>query len=143
MVGPSAKLAALSGERGIEQFVMHRAGVKTLAAFDRHDDDLGRAEQHRIDRVEVALEAPENLGKRSAEITRPATGEGLRETLRILGRPGDSEAGPPPKDDPVVGATHCGDEIGMWRTERRGAHAVDNALERNLELMRLMQRPFH
>src|SRR5260370_19348990 len=109
MVGPSAKLAAPSGERGVEQFVMHRTGVKTLAAFDRRDDDLGRAEQHRIDGVEIALEAPENLGKRSAEITRPATGEGLRETLRILSRPGNKELHASPIDDRVVRPPHHGD----------------------------------
>ena len=59
---------------------MHGAGVKALPAFDRGDDDLGRAEQHRIDGVEIALEALENLGERSAEIARGATGKRLGET---------------------------------------------------------------
>jgi hypothetical protein len=59
----------MSGERGIEQCVMHRSSVKTLSAFDRRDDDLSRAEKHGIDGVEIALESLENLGERSAEIT--------------------------------------------------------------------------
>ena len=89
---------------------MHGACVKTLSAFDRRDDDLGWAEQHGIDGVEIAFEAPENLGKRSAEIARPATGKGLSETLRILGRPGDIELRASAVDDRVVGAPHRGDE---------------------------------
>src|SRR3984957_12640571 len=91
MIGPWAGLAAMSGERGVKQFVMHGACVKTLSAFDRRDDDLGRAEQHRVNGVEIAVEAPENLGKRSAEIARRAAGKRFREPLRILGRPGDIE----------------------------------------------------
>src|SRR5580693_4730196 len=142
MVGPSAERPAMSGERGIEQSVMHFACVKTLAALDRRNDDLGRAEQHGIDRVEVAFETLEDLGKRSAEIAGRAAGKRLRETLRILGRPGDIELRASPVDDRIVGAAHRTDKVGMGWIKRRGAHAIDNALERKLELMRLVQRHF-
>src|ERR1700722_3644147 len=103
MVGPSAERPAMSGERGIEQFVVHFASAKTLSAFDRRDDNLGRAEQHGIDGVEVAFETLEDLGKRSAEIAGRAAGKRLRETLRILGRPGDIELRASAVDDRIVG----------------------------------------
>src|ERR1700679_4278283 len=142
MVGASVKPAAMSGERGIEQFVMNFACAKTLSAFDRGDDDLSRTEQHGINGVEITLEALENLGKGSAEIARCATGKRLRETLRILGRPGDIELRASAVDDRIVGAAHRTDKVGMRWTERRGAHAIDDALERKLQLMGLMQRHF-
>src|ERR1700722_14527501 len=134
MVGPSALLAALSAERGIEQFVMHFACVKAFSAFDRGDYDLGRAEQHRVDGVEIALEALENLGKRSAEIARRPTGKRVREPLRLRGRPGDIELRASAVDDRVVGAAHRGDKVRMRGAQRRGAHAIDDAIERKLEL---------
>src|ERR1700750_3163744 len=140
-VGPSARPAA-SGERGIEQFVMHFAGVKTLSALDRGHDDLSRAEQHGIDGVKIALEALEDVSERRAKIARSAAGKRLREILCILGRPRDKELRAPTVNDRVVGATHCGDKVGMRGTERRGAHPIDDALERKLELMRLMQPLF-
>ena len=80
-VGATAPTA--SGEGGIEHFMMHGARVKTRPAFDRGDDDLGRAEQHRVDGVEIALEALENLGERGAEIARGAAGKRLGESLRV------------------------------------------------------------
>src|SRR5271154_6502083 len=142
MVGASVKPAAMSGERGIEQFVMKFACAKILSAFDRGDDDLSRAEQHRVNGVEITLEALENLGKRGTEIARCATGKRLRETLRILGRPGDIELRASAVDDRIVGAAHRADKVRMRWTERRGAHAIDDTLERKLQLMGLMQRHF-
>src|ERR1700749_4413505 len=109
MVGPSVKPAAISGERGIEQFVMNLPRAKTLSVFDRRDDDLGGAEEHGINGVEITLEALENLGKRGAEIARRAAGKRLREILRILGRPGDIELRASAIDDRVIGATHRAD----------------------------------
>src|SRR3984957_3035891 len=135
MGGPSAERPAMSGERGIEQFVVHFASAKTLSAFDRRDDNLGRAEQHGIDGVEVAFETLEDLGKRSAEIAGRAAGKRLRETLRILGRPGDIELRASAVADRIVGAAHRTDKVGMGWIKRRGAHAIDNALERKLGVM--------
>src|ERR1700722_20880701 len=102
IVGLSAPLAAVSGERGIEQFVMNLPRAKTLSVFDRGDDDLSGAEEHGVNGVEIPLEALENLGKRGAEIARCATGKRLRETLRILGRPGDIELRASAVDDRIV-----------------------------------------
>ena len=96
----------------------------------------------RIDGVEVAFETLEDLGERRAEIARRATGKRLRETLRILGRPRDIELRASAVDDRIVGAAHRGDKVWMRWAERRGAHPIDDALERKLELMRLMQRHF-
>src|SRR6202034_1224646 len=140
MVGASVKPAAMSGERGIKQFVMNFARAKTLSAFDRGDDDLSGAEEHGVNGVEITVEALENLGKRGAEIARCATGKRLRETLRILGRPGDIELRASAIDDRIVRAAHRADKVGMRWTERRGAHAIDDALKRKLQLMGLMQR---
>ena len=121
---------------------MHFARVKTLSALDRRDDDLGGAEQHGIDGVEVAFEPLEDLSKRRAEIARHATGKRLSESLRIVSGPGDIELRASAVDDRIVGAAHGADKIGMRRTERRGAHAVDDAPERKFQLMRLVQRHF-
>src|SRR5208282_1059100 len=117
---------------------MHGPGVKTCPAIDRGDDDLGRTEQHGVDGVEVAVEAVENLRERGAEIARGATGKRLGEGLRVGGRTGDEELRTAAVDDRVVGAAHRGDEIGMWGAEGRGAHAVDDALERKLQLVRFV-----
>src|ERR1700722_14620256 len=103
MVGPSAERPAMSGERGIEQFVVHFASAKTLSAFDRRDDNLGRAEQHGIDGVEVAFETLEDLGKRSAEIAGRAAGKRLREILAFFPRPGDIKLAAPPEEDRSLG----------------------------------------
>src|ERR1700722_1798438 len=139
-VGLSAPLASVSGERGIEQFVMNFPRAKTLTIFDRCDDDLSRAEQHGVNGVKVALEALENLGEWSAEIARRATGKRLSKTLCILGRPGDIELRASAVNDRIVRAAHSGDKVGMGWTERRGAHAIDYARQRKLQLMGLMQR---
>src|SRR5580658_8603615 len=117
---------------------MHGPGVKTRPAVDRGDDDLGRTEQHGVDGVEIALEAVEDLGERGAEIARGATGKRLGEGLRVRGRTGDEELRTATVNDRVVGAAHRGDEIGMWGAEGRGPHAVDDSLERKLQLMRFV-----
>ena len=132
-VGLSALLASVSGERGIEQFVMNFPRAKTLTIFDRCDDDLSRAEQHGVNGVKVALEALENLGEWSAEIARRATGKRLSKTLRILGRPGDIELRASAVNDRIVRAAHSGDKVGMGWTERRGAHAIDYARKRGIK----------
>src|ERR1700689_3563499 len=106
LIGAPVKPTAMSGERGIEQFVMNFPRAKTLSAFDRCDDDLSGAEEHGVNGVEITLEALENLGERGAEIARCATGKRLRETLSILGRPGDIELRASAVDDRVVRAAH-------------------------------------
>src|ERR1700722_11096194 len=121
---------------------MHFACVKAFSAFDRGDYNLGRAEQHGLDGVEVALETLEKLGKRSAEVARRPTRKRVRETLRLRGRPGDIELRASAVDDRVVSAAHSGDKVRMRRTEGPSAHAVEDALERKLELMGLVQRHF-
>src|ERR1700722_16995093 len=141
-VGLSAPLAAVSGERGIEQFVMNLPRAKTLSVFDRGDDDLSGAEEHGVNGVEIALEALENLGEWGAEIARSVAGERLSKILRILGRPRDIELRASAVNDRVVSAAHSGDKVGMRWTERRGAHAIDDAFKWKLQLMRLMQRHF-
>src|SRR5579863_6293485 len=104
MVASPAESAAASGEGGIEQIEMHGAAAKALAVLDRGHDDLGRAEQHAVDGVEIAAEAPENLRERSAEIARCATGKRLGQGLRVGGRSGDEELRASAVNDRVVGA---------------------------------------
>ena len=45
-------------------------------------------------------------------------------------------------DDGVVGAAHGGDEVGRGRRQRRGGDAVDDVVERKVQLVRLVQRDF-
>src|ERR1700722_19657940 len=141
-VGLSAPLAAVSGERGIEQFVMNFPRAKAFPRFDRCDDDLSGAEEHGVNGVELALEALENHGEWGAEIARSAAGKRLSETLRILGRPRDIELRASAVDDRIIGAAHSGDKVGMRWTEGRSAHAVDDARKWKLQLVGLMQRHF-
>src|SRR5271170_6401709 len=121
---------------------MHSAAAKTLSALDRGNDDLGRTKQHGIDGVEITLEALEDLSERSAEIARRATGKRLSKALRVLGRPSHVELRAPAVNDCIVRASHGDDEIGVWGAEGRGAHPIDYALERELQLMRFVQRYF-
>src|SRR5262249_50465940 len=58
------------GERDIEHARVHLPLAKGLAAVERRDRDLRRAEQHPVDGIEIALGALENLRKRSAIVAR-------------------------------------------------------------------------
>src|SRR5262245_5290207 len=122
--------AGVLREGGIEELQVDVPAVEAFATLDGGHDHLGRAEQHWIDGVEVALEALENLGKGSAVIARALTRQRLRELARVARRASNEEMDPPGIDDGVVGATHRGDEIGMRRRERRRAEALDQALQR-------------
>ena len=75
---------------------MQRAGVKTLAAVDRGDDDLGRTEQHRVDGVEIALEALEDLGERRAVVARRAARQRLGERFASAAGPVTNSCTRPP-----------------------------------------------
>src|SRR5215470_5748577 len=59
-----------SGEGRIEKAKIQFSGVKALAGFDRRHDNHGRAEQHRINRVEIAIDARKQFGERSSIVTR-------------------------------------------------------------------------
>src|SRR5262249_30927642 len=63
---PSA--ASASPECRIEQTQFETTGVEALAGFERGDDDRGRREQHRIDGVEILIEARENFREWAAVI---------------------------------------------------------------------------
>ena len=92
-----------------------------------------------IDGVEVALEALEDLGERPAVVARGRARQRLREVARVVvdrARRG----GPAAIDDGVVGAAHRGARVGVRRRQRRRAEAVRPALQRKLELVRLVQR---
>src|SRR6267154_300173 len=52
------------------------------------------------------------------------------------------EMNPPAVNDRVIGAPHRGDEIRMRRRKGRSPHALDNAIEREAELVRLVQGNF-
>ena len=54
-----------SGERGIEHVQINVSGLETVAGFERRNDNLCRAEEHRIDGVEVAADRLENLSERT------------------------------------------------------------------------------
>ena len=62
---------------------------KLSPRVERRDDDLRRAEQHRIDGVEVALDALEDLGERPAVVAR-AFARQLLGQAHALRRPGRS-----------------------------------------------------
>src|SRR5262245_50099541 len=132
--------AGVLREGGIEKLQVDMPAVEAFAAVDGGDDHLGRAEQHGIDGVEVALEALENLGKRPAVIARALARQRLGEVARVARRTGNEEMDPPGIDDGIVGAAHRSDEIGMRRREWCRAEALDQALQRKFELVRLVQR---
>src|SRR6185312_3338093 len=59
-----------SGERGIEQVQINFSGLEALAGLQRRDDNLCGAEEHRIDRVEVAVDRLENFRERTPIVAR-------------------------------------------------------------------------
>ena len=63
------------------------AAMEAFAGLDRRDDHLGRAEQHRVDRVEVALEALEDLGEGLAVVARAIARQRLRQLAGVLAAP--------------------------------------------------------
>src|SRR4029077_10599124 len=66
MVGVDAcpVLPGRSGERVIEQVQFNVSGLEAFAGFERRNNNLCRAEEHRIDGVEVAADCFENLSER-------------------------------------------------------------------------------
>src|SRR4029079_13083565 len=63
----SAAMAS-GGERAGQDRRVDMAALEALAAFQRGDGNHGRAEQHAVDGVEVALHGGENIGERSAVV---------------------------------------------------------------------------
>ena len=60
----------------------------------------------------------------------------------LPGRTAHEQLHPAGKDDGVIGAAHGGHEIRMRRGERGRPDAVENARQRKLERVRLVQRHF-
>ena len=88
----------MSPERCVEQRRIDPAGAKTLAGVDRRHDRLGRAEQHRVDGVEVALERPESFGEGPAIVARAGGRQRLGQRLRLVrGGPVTNRCTRPPK----------------------------------------------
>src|SRR5262249_16182636 len=131
-----------SGERGIEQLQIDAAVMKALTAFDRRNGYLSRAEQHRIDRIEIALEALEDLRERLAIVARCRAGQPLGESPRIARCAGDKQVRTTCVDDRMIGSSHGGDQIGVRRRQGRRAYALNNTLERKFEFMGLMECHF-
>src|SRR6201993_2487039 len=104
------------------------AAMEALAGLDGRDDHLGWTEQHRVDGVEIALEALEDLRKGLAVIAGALARQSLRELARLARRTGDEQMHAASVDDRVVGAAHRGDQIRMRRGKRRGAESLHNAL---------------
>src|SRR5690242_5668075 len=111
--------ATESRERGIEQLEIEAAGLEAFAGVECRHDHLRRAEQQRIDGVEVALEALEDLGERTSVVARAFARQLLGELARGRRGAGHHQMGAPRIDDGVVGTAHRGDEVRMRRRERR------------------------
>src|SRR5215468_7484649 len=61
---------------------------------------------------------------------------------RLAGRTGYKQMNLSAIDDGIVGAPHRGNEIGMWRTQRRRTHSVADVFERKAEFECLVERDF-
>src|SRR5690242_3429742 len=110
--GPTRRSTG-SAERGIEQALVDAAGAEALAAVDRGDDHFRRAEQHRIDGIEITVEPAKDLGEGSSMVAGIARGQLFGESPRILGGAGHEEPDPGAVNDGVVGAAESLQEIGM------------------------------
>src|SRR5262249_47318523 len=86
---PAKSAVTMSGERGIEQSRIDAAGMKALARIERRDDHVCRAEQHRIDGVEIAPRALEDFHERPAVVARFLAGQLLGEVPRVARGAGD------------------------------------------------------
>ena len=137
---PRPRGRAGSAERGVEQFFVDGSGTESLACLDRRHDRLGGREQARVDLVEVALIRFENFRERPTVVARVGARQLFGQRLGRLGRAAHEEMSAAGIDDRVIGAAHGRDEIGMRRRQRRRGDAVDDMLERELQLMRLVQR---
>src|SRR5262249_50285232 len=132
---PANSATTLSGERGIEQTRIDASGMKAFAGVERRHDHLGRAEQHRIDRVEIAARALEDFHERPPVVARFFARQLLGQQLRLARGAGNKEMDPAGIDDRVVGAPHGGHEVRMRRRERRRAQPLDDAVEREFQFM--------
>src|SRR5262252_8798094 len=94
--------------------------MEALAGLDGRNYHLGRTEQHRVDGVEIALEALEDLRKGLAVIAGALARQSLRELARL--------------------ARRTGDEIRMRRRKRRGTESLHDSLQRKSQLVRFVQR---
>src|SRR5262249_10753590 len=142
MVGPNADARGEinSGERGIEKFQVEMPGVEILTGIERGDGHLPRTKQHRIDRVEVAFEPLEDIRKRLAIVARARARQFLGQRTCIGGGANYHQMNAPGVNNSVVGAPHRSHHVRMWRREGRGRHAFDNAVQRELQFVRLVQR---
>ena len=107
--------------------------------LERRDGHLGRAEQHAVDGVEVALHSGEDVGERLAIVLRLEARQLVGERLGGLGRTRNKELHAPAIDDGVVGASHGDDEAWCRRGQGSGRHAVDDVVQWEMKLMRLVQ----
>src|SRR5262249_45245232 len=97
-------------------------------------------EQHAVDRIEVAFYCGEDIGERLAIVLRLEAWQVLSERLGLLGTARDEKLRAAAVDDGVIGAAHGGDEVGRWWRDGRGGDAVDDVVQREIQLMRLVQR---
>ena len=130
-------------EGAAEHLGLQPAECMALAALQVVKDDLRRAEEHRINLVEIAAVALENGGK-----GRPMIGRGRRRHLRAdLGKlvvrcpnpDGDAAA----VQDRVVGSPNRLQIVRGDRRQRRGAKAGNDLRQVKLQFIEFVQRCLH
>src|SRR3954454_9530161 len=88
---PSRTISGGVTERPGQQLGREPAAAEAAATVERGDEDAGRAEQHRVDGVEVELRRLEHLLEGPAVVARAAAGEAVGQVLgRVVGT-GDEE----------------------------------------------------
>src|SRR5262245_24373772 len=116
------------------------AGLEAFAGLERGHRHLRRAEQHAVDCVEIAFDRREDVGERLAVILGFDAWQTLGKPLCVMRAARHEELRAAAIDDGIVGASHGGNETGRGRRQRRRGDAVDDFVERKVQLMRLVQR---
>ena len=110
-----------------------------FARLDGRDDHFGRAEEMRVDRVEVALERLEDLRKGLSVVARPAAWQLLGEVPRSSRTAANEQLHQPAIDDRVVRPSHRLQEIGMGCRNRCAAGSIDDIVQREMQAVRLVK----
>ena len=117
-----------------------RPAGEGAAGVERGHQHPRRAEQHRVDLVEIVPGILEDPGERLAVVARGRARQLLRQLARLGLRPGHEQLHLAAEQDRVVGPAHGGEEIGRGRRQRRAAQPVAHALQRKAQRVDLVQR---
>ena len=114
---------------------------KDAPALDAHEPDLGRAEQHRIDLVEVPVRLPRGPCRTARRSRRDAEdGQALDERLELVVGRVDGELDLAAVEDRVVRAPDRLRVGARHRRQRAGPEAAHHAPDVEVELVQLVQR---